>query len=512
MARLVKTVTDTILYANIATLFEDGTESVKKLKVGDIVNGLRYVSNQEVLSVTGKITNINYTVKRNASSATYIDNITLVSLIIDASTEYASNIVTVPAMEIVEDEGVVNVKRMKISADVEYLMTLTYTDGSVVNQSLSIGDTLTEAKFMTDPGKDDLEGTFTITGFIFDSTSAKAKINGIIVEDEDGDSYSVPSAKIISFVESANTTVDTYEDIVNVLNDPLVTKASITINKPIVFEEPISIPAGKKVTLNLDGAVITVPAVAEGEKSAYLFENAGDLTINGGDVSSRGMINTGKLTINGLKANCEDFVGGATLINEEGGQVIINDCEFTTSYVGAVTDSKGTACIRNHGDLTINKAHLASVNQRAYVIISDGSIDITGEEVILDGTHGGLAIDGGYASISGGKFSSQNFYGLYVSNDYLKADVHVTGGEFIGKTFSVYCGSDNNVSVDSVVYIEGGVYNHNIKDQNNVAPGAGCKVTGGKFAEPVTAEYIQEGYAITGEPIDGYYEVYKVLN
>lgn len=512
MARLVKTVADTTLYAKITTVFEDGTETTKSLKVGDVVTGLRYVSNQEVLSVDGKITNINYTVKRNTSSSVYYNSITLTSLVIDASKEYESKIVTVPVMEIVEDAGVTGVERMRISHDVEYTMALTYTDGSTVNQSLVVGDTIVNAKIMTNPGEPDLIGSFTVTGFVFDPTSAKVKITGIILEDTEGTSYTVTTSKIISFVEEAKGEIQTYDDLVNILNDSTVSNVNLTITGDIEVAEPLQIAPGKVVVLNLDNAQMHVPSVADGEKSAYLVENSGDLTINGGNVSSRGIINneTGKLTINGLTAVCEDFVGGATLTNN-GGSVVINDCDFSTTYVGSVQEAKGVACIRNSGDLVINKGNFHSVNQRGYVIITSGNIDLTSNDITVAGAHGGLAVDGGTAHVAGGSYSSQNFYGLYVSNDDLKADVHVEDGTFIGKTYSVWCGSDDNESVDSVVYLDGGVYEKPIKDQNNVAPGAGCKVTGGKF-KSLDAAYIADGYALTPEAdADGYYEV-KPIN
>lgn len=510
MARLVKTIADTLIYLNIDTVHEDSSVESKKLKIGDIVTGLRYVSNSEVLSVSGKIIDIRYTFKRTSNYDTFMNNLKPISIIVDASTEYSSNVVTVPVNEIVEDEGVLTVERMRTSMDVELLLTLTYTDGTSVNQSLIVGDTITDAKIMTEPLQPDLEGDFTIVGFIFDATSTKVKINGIVVEDADA-RYEIPNAKIIKFVEATNATIDSPEDIVRALSDPTIPVVTLSIQKDIEFSEPIQIPAGKKVTLELGNSKLTVPAVAEGEKSAYLIENSGDLTINGGNVSTRGLINnaTGTMTINGLTAVCEDFVGGATLTNN-GGSVVINDCDFSTSYVGSVQEAKGVACIRNHGDLVINKGNLHSVNQRGYVIISDGNIDLTSDEITVAGAHGGLAVDGGTCHIAGGTYSSQNFYGLYVSNDDLTADVHVTDGKFIGKNYSVWCGSDDNESVDSVVYLEGGTYDKPIKDQNNVAPGAGCKVSGGKFKALDTA-YIMDGYKLSDEAdADGYYTIEKI--
>ena len=72
--------------------------------------------------------------------------------------------------------------------------------------------------------------------------------------------------------------------------------------------------------------------------------------------------------------------------------------------------------------------------------------------------------------------------------------------------------SDDNEHVDSIVQIHGGVFDHPLKDQSNVAPGAGISVDGGKFKQVVDASYIAEGYICTADPgEDGYYEVVKAL-
>ena len=118
MARLINNSTETSIKVSIETLFENGTSSVKTYAIGDVIEGLRYVENGEIVTVSGKLTNINYSVasksafNKNNPVDTTREDITIKSITIDASTMYNAKTVTILMEEIIEDEGVEDVQQI----------------------------------------------------------------------------------------------------------------------------------------------------------------------------------------------------------------------------------------------------------------------------------------------------------------------------------------------------------------------------------------------------------------
>ena len=180
-----------------------------------------------------------------------------------------------------------------------------------------------------------------------------------------------------------------------------------------------------------------------------------------------------------------------------------NDGVLEAEYAGAAVGSSGPGCLNNSGTATITKGSFISQSVRTYAIISTGSITIdpaSDSDVTVNGVHGGLAVDAGTAIVNGGSYASTNYYGLYVSNDGTgtdpeQAQVVVNGGEFTGKTSSVYVGSDVNESVNSTIEINGGTFNQKLTVQNNVVEDSGIEVSGGTFAEDPTP-YLAESATI----------------
>lgn len=121
MARIVETHMKPILTLVVQTVFKDDTISTVEYKDGDIVTNLRYVKDGDIQKVTGRVAKMNYKVIptiRNYTEITKIksnfaSDVLVESIDLDASAVYNSNVIGIPAKEIVENENVLNVKRMK---------------------------------------------------------------------------------------------------------------------------------------------------------------------------------------------------------------------------------------------------------------------------------------------------------------------------------------------------------------------------------------------------------------
>lgn len=124
MARIIETHLDPVLNVAINTIYVNGNVSSSMFTKGDVINGLRYAENGDIKTITGKLCKVNYTtktVKRNYSSiettkSYFSEDVTPVSISVDCSKEYESNIITVPVREILEfDAKGDEVARMMVS-------------------------------------------------------------------------------------------------------------------------------------------------------------------------------------------------------------------------------------------------------------------------------------------------------------------------------------------------------------------------------------------------------------
>jgi uncharacterized protein YraI len=280
---------------------------------------------------------------------------------------------------------------------------------------------------------------------------------------------------------------------------------TILLQENLYLEKSVEIPAGKDITLDLNGHEITVKK--EAGRSLYAVSNRGRFTLTdsgaGGSITARGIQNLGdgEMVINGGRVIACDDNGGATLWNEA--KLTVNGGTFEAMLVGTPGDAVGISCLYNMGEALITGGDFVDVNRRNYAISSNNKIEITpaaGSTVNVRGAHGGLAVDAGTAVINGGNFSSDEFYGLYVSNDGRGTDpemaaVTVNGGNFDGKTVSVWIGSDVNNPVNSTIAITGGTYAKALNAQNNTREKA-IVVTGGEFAQRPKDEQIGEGMTL----------------
>ena len=276
--------------------------------------------------------------------------------------------------------------------------------------------------------------------------------------------------------------------------------STITITDNATVEKLI-ISNDREITIDLNGNNLTVADAVNG-RSAYAIDNYGTMiledTTGEGTISARGIENFGTMIVKSGTIIARDANGGAAIWNE--GDLTIDGGEFRTLYEGSTKDSAGPGCINNSGKLTINAGTFISPNKRTYAVISSGEVVVADNaDITVTGVHGGICIDSGSATILGGTYTSTEFYGLYVSNDAKgtdpeKAAVTVMGGEFTGKTYSVWVGSDVNSPVDSTVDIYGGKFNNPLKVQNNVLADAGINVYGGTFVSEVPAAQLASGY------------------
>ena len=514
MARIVSTKSNPIYGFKIVNHLKEGGVETNTFYIGESITDLKYVDNEEVVTVSGKIVDVNIyfrsaTNKVSESRKSYLtSDASVVSITIDHSRENESDVDVIKAKEIIEFNASGEVTKVEVlpvvKVEFENLLSDETTNETVFEEEQEYyGMTLVKAD-----GKE-IEGNFRVAAFAytFTKTVTKSEVYGLVLDNGkigfvvrfDQIKTLGTQATIIDDPEAAAEALQNIED-----GQILVIKTDTPIESTIRVEE------GATATVKLGKSKIIVPEPVN-NRSIYAIDNYGTLTLEGGVIEARGIENFGEMTLIDVDITARDTNGGAAVWNE--GDLTIKGASLHTTYEGSVQENNGPGCLNNRGKCVIESGSFVSVNNRCYTIISSGNIEILeGSDIECKGAHGGLCIDSGFAVINSGTYVSKNFYGLYVSNDGTgtpeKAQVVVNGGDFTGKTTSAYVGSDSGLPVDSVINITNGTFHNKLTVQSNVVEGAGIKVSGGRFADPVPAEYCAEGFGPTSEPdAEGYYTV-----
>ena len=188
------------------------------------------------------------------------------------------------------------------------------------------------------------------------------------------------------------------------LSEALLNSDIVKLQSNMQISEPIAIPEGKSVTLDLGGKTLTSTT------SNALLANGGELTIANGTVTSSGRVaaavNGGKLVVNNATVNSGDV---ALQANGEGSELIINSGEITAQECGAL--------ITTNAIFTMNGGEITAIDNAA--IMGNGTVrdgDDQGHVVINfnDGELNCGITSAGYSAC-----------GIYMPNS---GEVHVSGG------------------------------------------------------------------------------------
>ena len=239
-------------------------------------------------------------------------------------------------------------------------------------------------------------------------------------------------------------------------------------------KEDITIPAGKIITLDLNGNKLT-------NVSGHTITNNGTLFVTG----------------NGTVDNIAH--GKGALYNNTGATATLNGGTFTRSA------EKGTASpdsangnswytVKNYGTMTINSNVTITNTGSHSSAVANGWFDVSkagsnGEPIYT--TNAVLTINGG--NISGGKITVKN-------DDY--GTLTITGGSISQPLNGLYCIYNANVTAISGGNVNGPVGNYN--GTSTEADQGKFSITGGYFTSKPAKEYIATGYYVVESDKDGY--------
>jgi hypothetical protein len=514
MARLIKSVNTPVLNATIQTCFEDGSVSDKVIKTGSIIEGLRYVLNGELVTLSGKVVSIEYslpsriTFSRSKPEDTFGTDVTISSITLDCSDQYNSKIVTVPAIEIVEDEGVENVKRMRVFASLSLNMEMYYSNRTMTSVSLQVGDKVDGARIMTAVPGIDITGEFEVVAFSYARNSnTKFTVDGIVLKNEKDGTFIAALDKILAITEVMTYETSSIEQLAEILTEARDGE-TIKLSADVNANDAGIVVEGKELTLDLAGKTVT----AGNTNDNGITITNGKLTLKGGTLvtdqpydSDHGSVMVavrtgGELTLEDctLSAVMDDPVNkgqfGVGIYND--GKVIVNSGTYEAGWYTVCTE--GSTCTPD-ASITINGGKFVSPVDYA-IYLPQGKLFVNDGEII--GGAGAISCNRGYVEINDGVFKT--------SGD---GDTGTTPNGTGGQSPACIDCSCKYGPVDLVIH--GGTFT-----TDNGAPiiHAGTKYTvtvkidGGEFNVIPPAEYIAEGYQVSETTNGhGYYEVVPVV-
>ena len=284
---------------------------------------------------------------------------------------------------------------------------------------------------------------------------------------------------------------------------------TITLLADVTLAEMVTIPAGKTITLDLNGHTITGGWNGNSTTNhIYALSNNGTLTIQdskgNGSINSRGIHNYGSLTLNAGAINAIDGNGGYAVNNQNGSTFVMNGGVVAATYEDDHQSSSGgydaTALKVPAGcTATLNGGTINNVCDFTFAIDAAGTLNIPATSTItVNGTHGAIAVSGGETTINAGTFQipadeyTRTDNVLYVSGGSLV----VNGGTFIGDSDTASGGSCLYDAAGKAV-VNGGTFKGS--SGGDVWGTTGTTIKGGTFENLTEKQHIAAGYELNAD-------------
>ena len=344
----------------------------------------------------------------------------------------------------------------------------------------------------------------------FPAQSVNDNEPAIIVHKHEGKYYVTTGLVEYGFV-TYNNTLGFSEFIVGdvaALNAALAEGGEVILSSDIVLNETLTIPAGKTVTLDLNGKAITVPEAES--KHIYALKNLGNLTlkdsVGGGSITARGIFNgadnnnTATMVVESGNYYSQDSDGGAAIFNYA--VLTVNGGNFG-GYIALNT--------RPGSEMTINGGTFGCNSAGSYAIQNNGG-ELTINDATVNSGFGAVGCYGGTTVINNGTFmptgrKASTCHVVYVAGS---ADVTINGGTF-KMSYSADAVPDSGSAVASYyngkLAINGGTFYAHFDTVSPVELSTGSEITGGMYYNhsgvasnhSYVKNFVKEGYELKAD-------------
>ena len=287
------------------------------------------------------------------------------------------------------------------------------------------------------------------------------------------------------------------------LAEAVAAGGDVVLGADITVSEPVIIPEGKTVALDLNGKAIN--AAETTGNHIYALKNYGTLTItdssNNGSINSRGIYNYNSLTLNSGKISAIDGNGGYAVNNQSGSTFIMNGGWIAADYEDGDAPAAGnydaTALnVPSDSEATLNSGKITNAGNFTFAISSAGTLNIPASSTLtIEGRHGAISVSGGLTTIDAGTYSipenTENTDNVVYT--YGSGKITINGGTFIGDNDVPNGGTCVYDSIGGVT-INGGTFGHS--SGGDVWGTTGTVIKGGTFENLTETSHIAEGYKL----------------
>lgn len=414
MARPVVFMKKVTYGAIIRSYLIDGTYVDAEVYTGDVLTDFSFVEGEEVKTITGKVKKVLTNFYNVSNELTSLKSSMLpldakvISLKIDASTEYESNVYTVPAKEILEYGTTEEVQKVEVLPIVKVNLKITLSDGTVSEMELEEGKELYNV-IITEQG-DESVNDYMIGSFLYrykNIDSFDVDVIGLILVDDEGNVVKVPFQAIKSLGESGIEVTDP-DEIMGTIRDVMESE---------------------------DVSVVKLPTAAVSNSISFI----GDISINGAKENIPA--NTGERACDVITEDETVFSG--SLSCEEGTEIEVNGVSLTGDAL---------LTLNKPASLTLSNCKILGVTPNAAksYLVKDPSFGEVATKVVIENCYFGSneAVDG------------NKMYNLFELNCKLANGSRIANNYFTKENCTHNVINIYDVEDGATVYIEGNEFEY----------------------------------------------------
>lgn len=356
MARNVNTTINPIIALNIHVIHTNGSFDTKVLKVGDMVENLRFVEKGTIQKISGRVADITYSIKKVKRFYTNISKVRSYfrydvipsNIIIDNSEVNHSHLTSIPVMELLEDDGVIDVERIETFFTYGLSAEILRSDNSTEKIDIMEGDIVTNLIYLYKGEESVIPSAKLLAIKRTDNTTTPAALELNV----DGKLKEISVMNLVS-VESTKTPVSNSTELTSLITE-VEENGTVFIGEG-TFEEKISF--AKSVTIS--GAKAGVSA-AKSTRDKVNF--VGETVISGSLEFAAGA----NVTLDGLVLTKD-----ALLSLSEANSVEVKNCIITKINPTAKRDHLLKTKVSSPMKINVSGCYFGAFNKN--VINTDGT-------------------------------------------------------------------------------------------------------------------------------------------
>lgn len=243
MARNVNTTITPKITLHINVLKADGSVVEREINIEDMVTNLRYAANGKNNRVTGRVSDIGIKIARTkrlyssvAKARSWFSvDVTPITISVDASTEFHSDVHVIDVKELLEDDGVTDVKMIKSYLSYGFHAEILRSDDTINVFDVNEGDILSDIRYLF-RGDETVLTSAKLIAIKRDGTTLKPVS---LVLNLDNKLRTITVDQLVS-IGSANQPIDDTQTIMGEI-DPSVTELQTLFVGAGTFGDPIEV-------------------------------------------------------------------------------------------------------------------------------------------------------------------------------------------------------------------------------------------------------------------------------